>query len=153
VPRWPKWPQMTIFEDPLGPHITKHQRNRGNFWNNGPKGPCFNPKPCRFYWHLAKIRPKSTLNDPKNDPKLCTSILVAVENNEIFAPHLHCKPIFKNGTPWKHKTHVMTGLQSAPFWVQNGVVLDHFWGATRPKTNWKCLLNPPEVLKKVHNYR
>jgi hypothetical protein len=65
-PNDPRWPFLrTLFR----PHITKHQRNRGYFWNNGPKGPCFNPKPCRFYWYLAKIWPKSALNDPKNDQK------------------------------------------------------------------------------------
>jgi hypothetical protein len=92
TPNDPKWPFLrALFE----PHFTKHQRNRGNFWNNGPKGPCFSPKPWGFYWYLAKIWPKSALNDPKNDPKLRTSIFGAVENNEIFAPDLHCSALFK----------------------------------------------------------
>jgi hypothetical protein len=84
----PNDPKMTIPGSLFEPHITKHQRNRGNFWNNGPKGPCFSPKPCRFYWYLAKIRPKSALNDPKSDSKLSTCCFWVVQNNEIFAPNL-----------------------------------------------------------------
>jgi hypothetical protein len=102
-PNGPRWPFLrTLFR----PHITKHQRNRGNFWNNGPKVTLLNPKPCRFYWYLTQNDPKSALNDPKSDPKLSTCIFGAVQNNEIFAPHLHWTVILKSTIPWKHKTHV-----------------------------------------------
>jgi hypothetical protein len=84
-PNDPRWPFLrTLFR----PHITKHQRNRGNFWNNGPKVTLLDPKPCRFYWYLTQNDPKSALNDPKSDSKLSTCIFGAAQNNEISAPHL-----------------------------------------------------------------
>jgi hypothetical protein len=92
TPNDPKWPFLKAL---LGPHITKHQRNRGNFWNNGLKVTLLDPKPCRFYWYSTQNDPKSALNDPKSDPKLSTSIFGVVENNEIFAPHLDCPALLK----------------------------------------------------------
>jgi hypothetical protein len=102
-PNDPRWPFLRTLP---GPHFTKHQRNRGNFWNNGPKVTLLDPKPCRFYWYLTQNDPKSALNDPKSDPKLSTCIFGVVQNNEIFAPNLHRSVISKNGIVWKHKTHV-----------------------------------------------
>jgi hypothetical protein len=93
-PNDPKWPLLGHFEDLFEPHFTKHQRNRGNFWNNGPNGPSKWPPRWPFLRtlfrpHITKHQrnrgnfwnngPKVTLLDPKpcwfywyltqNDPK------------------------------------------------------------------------------------